>query len=140
MLRSEIVAVAREYLGVRWSHEGRTRGGLDCVGLIQMVGARFGVPYTDMVGYDASPDGHMFLNHLRDHLTVNQRGMYFDGTIGLFRQNRFPCHVGIFASRGEERTLIHSSVAARCVVETTYDSTDTLKLVLAMEYPGVEDG
>lgn len=140
MLRSEIVTAARSYIGASWAHEGRTRGGLDCIGLIQVVGGSFGVPYTDMTGYDAAPDGHLFLGHLKKHLTINQGGVYFDGTIGLFRQNRYPCHVGIFATLNGQRSLIHAALSARRVTETRFIPDGDLRLVLAMEYPGVEDG
>lgn len=141
MKRHEIVQAARDYIGTPWIHEGRSDGGLDCVGLIQMVCDKFNIYYEDLKGYSAAPNGHMFLNHLTKYLTVNKNCDYQDGSIGLFRQNRFPCHIGIFATNEfGQRTLIHASLSARKVEEATYTEGSGLSIVLAMEFPGVENG
>ena len=141
MKRSEIVQYARSFIGVPNYREGRTRGGLDCIGLIQVVGSHFGIQYEDKFGYSDIPVNHEFLSHLMKYLTVNKNAAIHDGTIGLFRQNRYPCHVGIFASNDRgDRTIIHSSIPAKKVVERLYVNGSPMHLSMTLEYPGITDG
>jgi cell wall-associated NlpC family hydrolase len=35
-----IVSAARSWLGVPWRHQGRTRQGVDCAGLVVLVGRK----------------------------------------------------------------------------------------------------
>lgn len=138
MQRSLIVPYARTLIGIPWAHEGRTDGGMDCIGFVQNVGAHFGVPFEDLKGYDAAPNGLKFLNHLLKYLTIVPGAVYQDGSIGVFRQYRYPMHVGIFATRDGRRTLIHSSRTAGGVVEVGFVSPQNIVMVL--DFPGVEDG
>lgn len=45
--RAQIVEEARSYLGTKWLHQGRTRDGVDCAGLVACVGNALG-----LIAYD----------------------------------------------------------------------------------------
>jgi cell wall-associated NlpC family hydrolase len=59
--RTDIVAAARTYLGVPWRHQGRTRAGLDCAGLIVMVARDLALSDYDSTAYGRRAQGHAFL-------------------------------------------------------------------------------
>ena len=52
---SELVTAARQYLGVRFRHRGRTEQGLDCAGLVWKAYDDLGVPLPDFRLYGPEP-------------------------------------------------------------------------------------
>ena len=46
-----IIAAARAWLGVPWRHQGRTRQGVDCAGLVVLVGREFGLAAYDTFAF-----------------------------------------------------------------------------------------
>lgn len=58
---AQVIACAREYQGVRWLHQGRGRGGLDCVGLILCVMTDLQLPIPEDVrsNYGRAPTGEL---------------------------------------------------------------------------------
>lgn len=56
---------ARGYLGVPWVHQGRSRVGLDCIGLPVLAWADCGRPVADVTTYGRSPHGGLLERHLR---------------------------------------------------------------------------
>ena len=55
--RTDIVAAARGWLGVPWRHQGRSRAGVDCVGLVVVVCRSLGLSDHDstVCGSDSDP-------------------------------------------------------------------------------------
>lgn len=50
------VSAARELLGVKWRHRGRSLRGVDCVGLVALAGQRSALPNAiDVSGYGREP-------------------------------------------------------------------------------------
>ena len=47
-----IVAAARSWLGVPWRHQGRARQGIDCAGLVVLVGRGLGLTDYDTAAYE----------------------------------------------------------------------------------------
>jgi cell wall-associated NlpC family hydrolase len=69
MLGREVVSQARKYRNVRFKHQGRTIGGLDCVGLILRVGVDLSLLPTELLpvgdgclvpAYNARPHPRLF--------------------------------------------------------------------------------
>ena len=60
-----IVAAARSWLGVPWRHQGRTRQGVDCAGLVVLVGRELGLADYDTTAYGRRPEGQGFVEHFR---------------------------------------------------------------------------
>jgi cell wall-associated NlpC family hydrolase len=129
--RSEVIAVARQYLGVPWVHQGRTRAGLDCGGLIVRVAHDLGLSEFDVGGYGPEPDGRLLRRYLQaqaEHVLFAERG-----DILLLRFVRYPQHLGIYTGEG----IIHTYQQVGRVVEHAFDSTWRARVVDAYSYPGV---
>lgn len=132
--RQSVVEAARSYLGVRYHHQGRTRAGLDCAGLIVCVAQDLGIPTTaDISGYARTPDGVM-LKALLDTAAVPVTA-WQEGDILLLRFDAAPQHLAIVTEAG----MIHSYLAARRVVEHRLDEQWRARIVAAYAYPGVSE-
>jgi cell wall-associated NlpC family hydrolase len=59
--RREVVEAARELVGLPYRHQGHTRRGLDCIGLIIVVAQKFGFDTSIPRGYSAQPQGRQVL-------------------------------------------------------------------------------
>jgi hypothetical protein len=60
-----IIAAARSWLGVPWGHQGRTRQGVDCAGLVVLVGRGLGLADYDTTAYGRRLEGQGFVQHFR---------------------------------------------------------------------------
>lgn len=121
-LAKAVVEEARTYLGTRWRHMGRTRLGIDCVGLIVEVGKKFNLhQYPDDVNYTRHSNGQAILEPFMQYGSkVPLEGSFDvlqDADVLILRELRFPQHVGIVASKDGIKTLIHASIRRGRVVE-----------------------
>ncbi len=67
--RQQIIEAARNYVGISYKAQGRSREfGLDCVGLIIMVGHDTGYTDFDFLEYGSNPDGETMERLLNEHL------------------------------------------------------------------------
>jgi cell wall-associated NlpC family hydrolase len=130
--RQDIVAAARGYLGVRWHHQGRSKAGVDCLGLVVVVAHELGLSTADSTDYGRLPDGMRLRNELARHLEF-VRGPGEPGDVLLFRFERRPMHVGIVSDIG----LIHAFANLRKVVEHRLDDAWRARVVSAFRFPGV---
>lgn len=138
MTRDEIVAEARTWMDVPWRHQGRSRDGIDCVGLLSAVGKAFGVPHSDISAYPRQAVSPKLRNLLRSYLnpmpfTANKVGM-----VGVFRDSIFPCHVGILSWKHNRLHVIHARADAGKVIEEAF-SDERFNLVEVLAFPGLED-
>jgi cell wall-associated NlpC family hydrolase len=58
--KQQIVEAARKWLGTRYQNQGRDNYGLDCGGLILVVGRELGISSLEFLGYSNNPDGETF--------------------------------------------------------------------------------
>jgi cell wall-associated NlpC family hydrolase len=66
---ADIITAARAYLNVRYAHQGRSRvEGLDCVGLLIVVGHDLGVTDFEFLDYSNEPDGETMERLLADNM------------------------------------------------------------------------
>ncbi len=123
--RSEIVDSARSYKDVRFAHQGRTRRGLDCAGLLVRVGQDTGldelagIPGYDYLGYARMPNGQDLLDQLTR--VLGMRKVSWDeaepGDV-LYFYNVEWCHLAILGGSPGQWTMIHATVEfPRRVVE-----------------------
>lgn len=133
----DIVEEARKWLETRWVHQGRSRNGVDCAGLVVLVGQALGLRAEDMLGYRRSPDGHAFREHIVNQTTFEP--VPRPGLIGLFRETRFPTHCGIFGERDGQLTLIHAHMPYGKVVEEPFIHEWPTMLVAVRSYVGSAD-
>jgi cell wall-associated NlpC family hydrolase len=55
--RTQVVAAARGWLGTPWRHQGRSRHGVDCGGLLVQVARELGLADVDVTAYPMEADG-----------------------------------------------------------------------------------
>lgn len=135
--REQIIEEARRWLETRWVHQGRSEAGIDCAGLLIMIGNTLGLPSEDMKGYKRSPDGRTFREHIFRQTT--HQGLPVPGSIGLFKETRFPTHTGIFAEQAGQLTLIHAYMPAGKVIEEPFIHHWPSQLVAVRNFIGLID-
>jgi hypothetical protein len=136
--REDVVAEARKWVDTRWVHQGRSVHGVDCAGLVMMVGQALNLPCEDMLGYRRSPDGVLFRQHIMKQTTFEAQPR--PGSIGLFREAKFPTHTGIFGlDENGKLTLIHAYMPYGKVMEEPFIYEWPEKLVAVRNFIGVAD-
>lgn len=129
--RQQIVDLARTYLGVRWHHQGRCRAGLDCAGLVIVVGQELGLTSFDSYNYGRLPNGMLMEETLSREMT-----RVFNPQIGdvlLFRFEIEAQHVAIVTDRG----IIHAYTQSRKVVEHSLDDIWRSRIVGVYSFKGL---
>lgn len=128
------IAAARELVGVRWVHKGRSPFGIDCLGLVVLAAAAAGRPLVDRLDYGRHP--------WQDGLDTEMRAQIGEavetpeaGDIVTLRGPGQPAagHVGVIAECQGYLTLIHSYNADSnsVVVEHRLDETWRARLCAA---------
>lgn len=118
LTRQQVVDTARSYLGVRFARSGRDRiHGIDCVGLLTLVGRDLGLDIEDIINYNFEPKPDVFLNIIRSQSNPVKMGAYNPGNIVLLRQTIFPMHCGIIGRDENGLTVINANLHERKVVE-----------------------
>ena len=116
--REDIVAEARSWVDVKFKKGGRDRTGIDCIGLLVMVGKKFGFEIEDTSEYSFNPEPEKFQNLVYSQTVQRKMANLKVGSILLFRQSIFPMHTGILAKDEYGRyTVINASASSRKVVE-----------------------
>lgn len=143
-IRDRIVEEARTWIGTRWRHQGRSRRGIDCGGLILRVGWSLGlIPLDqDYRAYGRQPDGFSLTAVCRTILEERPTTELLPGNIILLRDvvEGWPTHMGILASRdGGGLNLIHSWVQLpiQRVTENRLSDAWRANIVGAYSYRGV---
>jgi cell wall-associated NlpC family hydrolase len=131
--RQQIIDAARSYKGCRYHHQGRTRAGIDCAGLLVCVARDVGISTEgDQTGYSRTPDG-MSLKRALDDFGVRV-DTFQPGDFLLMRFDSQPQHIAIVTDVG----IIHSYLSARRVVEHRLSDDWRARIVQAYAFPGVE--
>ena len=60
-----IIQVARTWNGVRFRHQGRSRSGVDCVGLFSCIGTEVGRPDPIPNNYSHNPDTRLLMTEMK---------------------------------------------------------------------------
>ena len=89
--RADVVRVARSYVGVRWRHQGRTRAGIDCIGLVIAVAHDLGLTDYDFTGYGRVPDGKALRATMCEQMDLLSTEPQL-GDVLLLRFDRNPLH------------------------------------------------
>lgn len=122
-VREAFVTAARSYVGCPWLHMGRTRRGIDCVGIIINAGLECGLhQYDDEIYYTRKSSGQDLLAPFRAHMIempLNRHVFtrFKPADLLIFKDKYYPQHVGILATRRGKPSLIHASIVHRKVHE-----------------------
>lgn len=115
MTPADFIAAARSYVGVPFRHQGRTRHGVDCIGLVVCAARDIGLTLADRTDYPRDPNGLLPLEMARQFAPVESPQA---GDILLMRFRGEPQHVAILAGA----TLIHGYASIGRVVEHGLDA------------------
>lgn len=138
-MRSAIVAEARTWLEVRFRHQGRSREGVDCAGLVEEVARSLNLSDVRVTGYARLPDGKSLLKLCREHMIEIDPALMQPGDVCVFRSALEPEHLGIvgdYSAGGS--SLIHASAYFGRVIEVRFDSKARQHIVAAFRLPGVD--
>lgn len=138
MRKVDIVEEARTWIGVRWQHQGRTRHGIDCAGLIVKVAHKFELSDFDVSNYPRSPKGYDFLKYFDEHMDRMKIDDYTPGHVVVLRDSIYPCHVAIIADRYGEPSIIHSHAVYGAVREEEFSKEWQDKRLRIYSYKGVD--
>lgn len=143
MTRADIVREARSWLGTAYRHKGRSRAGLDCIGLLVVVGRELDVPHEDQQNYSDYPTAERaIVSVLGRYLELAPPASPWPGSVGLFTDARLPCHCGIFSERYGAIHLIHAMLRRRVVIEEPWLDRvpgEPMRLIRRFQFPNVED-
>lgn len=132
---SEVVTLARKWLGTKFHHQGRKLGiGVDCIGLIAGVGRELGLIFEDRADYAREPKDGELQRVLEKYLIHSKLEV---GTIALFKLDKEPQHVGIISNYENGFGLIHAFAQSRRVVEHNLDATWRERIVAIYKYPSM---
>lgn len=133
---AEVIIEARRWLGVPFRHQGRTRYGVDCVGLVICVAAKLGIIPIDLDrrDYGRTPSRDELANKVREY--CEPADDLQPGCIAAIRWNKELAHMAIFTGT----TLIHSYENVGGVVEHGYRRRWVRLVDSAWLLPGVNYG
>jgi cell wall-associated NlpC family hydrolase len=110
-----VITEARSWLGVPFRHQGRSRSGIDCVGLPIVVCQSLGLlpPSFDVANYGRTPSGEL-VTRLQQHCTRINAPV--PGSLLVIAWTKQAAHVAICT--GE--TMIHAYESVGRVTEHGY--------------------
>lgn len=137
----DVVAEARCWTGVRWKHQGRSRAGIDCAGLVIKVGEALGLMEFDTRDYGPQASDESMLRLCREHLKEIGKDQMSPGDVIVMRfgSNR---HLGIAGDYPHGGlSIIHAFTPIRKVTESRYDENWLRQMggsfLACFRFPGV---
>lgn len=136
MKKNEAVAYLRQFVGVKFRHQGRDpKSGLDCIGLGRLYAGALGQPLMDRSGYSRDPDGTLYPSicyimgpPLHTGTGSGRSAVSGDVVMMEFAPN-VPRHVAMVSDVGGVRHVIHADAKRRRVVEHRLDESWEAKIV-----------
>lgn len=141
MTRDDVMQEARKWLGTPYRQKGRGPDGLDCIGLLVVIGRAFNVPHEDYLDYaDWPAQDYLILRIMHRFLRFVPPGGNKAGLIGIFTERRLPGHVGIFTTKHYQDHIIHARMDSRRVTEQAMSSLPQgeLRLIATFAFPELE--
>jgi len=92
----QFIEAARSYEGVRWVHQGRTRLGIDCIGLLVLSARDIGLEVDDHTDYQRRSAGDDLLRGFYRNCTRVAPATMRRGDMLVFSDRVYPHHAGIF--------------------------------------------
>jgi len=136
--RDDVVTAARAYVGVPWRHQGRSRRGLDCAGLVVLVAKDLGLSDYDTTSYRRHAQGQAFVEHFRANMDPVPVAEMRPGDVLLFADGAYPCHAGIVSERHGVSYLVHAHATRRKVVEEPYAGEWPGKVKFCFRFRGLD--
>jgi cell wall-associated NlpC family hydrolase len=116
--RTALVAAARSLVGTPFRHQGRTRRGCDCIGLLVLSFALIGLRGNDRVDYGKLPAHRKLAASLEDNFGLPFSGELQPGDVVAMSWGAEEAHVALVCDHPDLGLgLIHSYANAGRVIE-----------------------
>jgi len=135
MTAEDFVNAGRGWLGVPWRHLGRTRAGVDCIGLVLAAAAKVGMQIADPAPYAREPQGAALLRGVLTHGVRVPEAR--PGDVLVFRMGLYGGHVAI-ATRHRAYGcpgVLHAYAPHRHVVEQPMEPEFQRALLAVIRLP-----
>lgn len=136
-MNMQVVTEARSWLGVRWAHQGRSREGIDCAGLVIRVARDLGYTRFDTTTYARQATDETMLALCREHLAPVDAADIEPGDVLVmaFENQRHMGIVGNYPLLPGALSLIHAyALAPHRVVEVRLDSAWRARILGAFRF------
>lgn len=136
MNKADIVTVARQYVGTPWRHQGRTRSGMDCAGLIIAVTEQLGIARLGRLAYTRLPDTSII-----DRMMETYCEPVADpepGDLLRFAIVGRPQHLAVAGDYENGLSLIHAHQSVGAVCEHRLDEKWQRRMVGAYRIKGIK--
>jgi cell wall-associated NlpC family hydrolase len=140
--RREIVEAARSFVGTPYRHQGHTKRGLDCIGLIIVVAEKFGFDTTIPRGYSAQPQARQVLMGADKALwKPEDQSKIRPGDVAVFWgwMAAEPQHFTIIGETNSHLTVIHAYSKFMKVVEQGWNPVWANRFHSRYVLPGTEE-
>lgn len=155
MQREAWLTALRAYIGVRFLHQGRSRAGIDCVGLLSCAASDLGYAnevHASLRDYQRAPDSNMFKERIIDFLAplpYNRlqplRKQILPGDVIAFWIDRrgLPRHVAVYTglnAKGDDCMIHAYAMTPKCVIEQPIEYGFWMKRIDSVwRVPMIED-
>jgi hypothetical protein len=138
----DIFEVAKTYRGVPWKHQGRSRSGVDCLGLVIRVALDLEIEGAEKVfEYDGRQYSRITPLGLCKELIkgglVRARFPVPGGVVLIGGEGTYPSHLGILGATVSELEMIHAHAPDRRVIHHGFDERWRRSARAFFTYPGV---
>ena len=124
-LQSNIIESARNWVGVPYTHQGRSKRGIDCIGLILAVGHEVGLLnehdlewiHNEFKGYARLPNGQSLRNGFSQFSPEVPITQLQPSDVILVTMDKHPRHCAIYT---DSDTIIHAYAERGKVAEARY--------------------
>lgn len=140
MTRHDIITEALTWRGTKWRHQGRTKRGIDCAGLLLNVGNHLGLMDYHCSNYPRNTNRDHFINHFKIFGIQRTLGERKSGDMLLFRDGIYACHCGILdvCEDGKEY-IIHAYQIRENTVREMLVGDLLQKMTHCFSYRNLED-
>lgn len=133
--RADVIAEALTWKGTPYVHQGRLKGrGVDCLGLVAMVGKALGLTDYDRLDYGRLPNPRRMREELKAHLREISLTAARPGDVVHMSWGIDPMHLGILTPAG----IVHAYSLIPAVVEHPVDAGWRAKMCFAYAFPGLD--
>jgi cell wall-associated NlpC family hydrolase len=136
---ANFVGQARSWLGVPWVHQGRSRAGVDCVGLLVCAARELGLAAgaVDVQDYARQPHGGRLREMAEQHLVPSGYPLQ-PGHVVLMRFDGEEQHIGLIGDYPAGLSLIHAHSRLGSVVEHRLADVWAQRIMSIYRVPGLE--